>query len=161
MRWNFFLPWRSVANLKVDFSMENKKITFYAMEKFFLALALYCQPESRTSQWRTKKLRSMRWKSFFWPSHSFPNMKVWRTKKNYVLCDGKGFFLSMALCCQPESRTSQRRTKKLRSMQWKSYFLPWHSLANLKVELLNGAQKKLRSMRWKSFVLPLLSFLPT
>jgi hypothetical protein len=42
-------------------------------------------------------------------------------KTNYVLCDEKVFF-------------------------W-----PWHSVANLKVELLNGEQKNLRSMRWKSF----------
>jgi hypothetical protein len=28
-------------------------------------------------------------------------------------------------------------------MQWKSYFWPWNSVANLKVELLNGEQKKI------------------
>jgi hypothetical protein len=37
-------------------------------------------------------------------------------------------------------------------MQWRSYFWPWHSISDLKVELLNG-EKKLRSMRWKNFFL--------
>jgi hypothetical protein len=53
-------------NLKVELlNGEQKKITFYAM-KTFLALTLCFQPESRTSQWRTK---------------------------NYVLCDGKVFYV--------------------------------------------------------------------
>jgi hypothetical protein len=68
----FFWLWHSVANLKVELlNGEQKKITFYAMKKFFFGLGtLLPQPEIRTSQWREKKLRSIGWKSCFFPWHS-------------------------------------------------------------------------------------------
>jgi hypothetical protein len=129
----FFWPWHSVANLKAELlNGEQLKITFYALEKFFLSLALCCQPASRTSQWRTKNDVLCDRKSFCCPWHYIANLKVelLNGEKNYFLCDGKVIF-------------------------W-----PWHSVANLKVEIFNGEQKKLRSMGWEKFFFVLGTLVP-
>jgi hypothetical protein len=167
MRWKVFLSLALYChNLKVELlNGEQKKITFYAMEKFFFVLGtLLPQPESRTSQWRTKKITLYAMEKIFLALALYFNMKVeisqWRTKKIMFYAMEK-FFLALALCRQPESRTSQWRTKKITFYAMEKFFWPWHSFAILNVELLNGEQKKLRSKRWKSFFYGLGTLLPT